>query len=218
MNKKQKSIAAIAAVGIIGLAAVPAGAAVDNLIGSGKIRDNSIRSIDLKDGKAVGTKDLRPGLLAAISREDDDRPDAYTVSDTATVANIGGEFGKFTDTVRATEVEVLHLTPGKWLVQSDGFFKSNQATSGLTRMQLALRVNDGSDEGLDYGTCFTGAMSPLADREGTCSTSRVVEVDPITQGEGIKVQIFAFGYADDEGAADSGKIDVTAHVNAIQVD
>ena len=79
-------------------------------------------------------------------------------------------------------------------------------------MQLALRVDDGTDWGVDYGTCFTGAVSALADREASCSTTRVVEVDEPTE-----VLVFGFGYQDDLGSADSGKVDATAHVTAVSV-
>ena len=44
------------------------GAVAGRLINSADIKDNAIRSIDLKDGKAVGAADLKPGLAAKVDR------------------------------------------------------------------------------------------------------------------------------------------------------
>lgn len=126
---------------------------------------------------------------------------------TANVANIGGSF-----TTRATQLGTFELQPGTYLLSSDGFFISNAATSGMTRMQLAIRGVDGTEWGADLGTCFTGLASPLADREVTCNTTRTVVVE-----ETLTVNVMAFGYADDQGSADSGKFDVTANVSAVKV-
>ena len=51
------------------------GAVAGSLIGSSDIRDNSVRSIDLRDGKAVGTKDLRPGLANRVNQHAQDGAD-----------------------------------------------------------------------------------------------------------------------------------------------
>lgn len=129
------------------------------------------------------------------------------------ITDIGGTFGKFTGTVRATEVGTFTLPKGTHQVSADGFFTSNAATSGKTRLQLALRVNDGTDWGKDFGTCFTGAASVLANREATCHTTRVVSVAAPTE-----VKVYAFGYTDDQGSADSGKFAAIAYVSATYVD
>lgn len=213
MHKPNKaSVAAVAISGIILAGAGVAGAEAAGLIGSGKIKDDSIRSVDLKDGAAVGMADLKPGLRDKVSTDSDTFATATYETGSATVANIGGSFGKFTETVRATELATVTLEPGTYVVTADGFFVTNDATSGLTRMQLALRVDDGSEWGVDHGTCFTGAVSVLADREASCSTTRVVEVE-----ESTDVVVYGFGYQDDQGSADSGKIDATAHVTALSV-
>lgn len=131
---------------------------------------------------------------------------------TATVADVGGTFGKFPDNVRATILDTVDLPAGKYVVTGEGFFINNDATSGQSRMQLALRVEDGSDWGQDLGTCFTGAISPLKNRESHCSSTRVV-----TLAEDSIVKVFAFGYADDQGSADSGKVNATSFVTALPV-
>lgn len=137
----------------------------------------------------------------------------HQTSEATPVANIGGTFGKFTATVRATQLDSLTLPAGTYQLTGDGFFHSTAAVTGLTRLQLALRINDGTDWGVDVGTCFTDSTSPLADRETTCQTTRVVELDAPTQ-----ILVYAFGYADNQGSADSGKFTAVAHVSAIHVD
>ncbi|KQW50923.1 hypothetical protein ASC77_25015 [Nocardioides sp. Root1257] len=139
---------------------------------------------------------------------------AADASSTAkTVTNIGGTFGKFTATVRATELDSFTLPAGTYQLTADGFFHSTAAVSGLTRLQLALRINDGTDWGVDVGTCFTDSTSPLADRESSCQTTRVIELAAPTE-----VLVYAFGYADNQGSADSGKFQAVSHVSAIRVD
>lgn len=137
---------------------------------------------------------------------------AMETSEKMTVTDVGGSFGMFPGPVRATLVDTVALPAGTYVLSADGFFSSNKATSGKTRMQLALRIADGTAWGKDVGTCFTGAMSVLANREGTCSTSRVVALTGPAD-----VLVYAFGYADDQGAADSGAIDARSYVNAIRV-
>jgi hypothetical protein len=123
------------------------------------------------------------------------------------IASIGGSFAD-----RATELGSFELEPGTYLVSSDGFFITNDATSGGTRMQLAIRGMDGSKWGVDYGTCFTNLISTLEKREATCNTTRAVEV-----AETTTVKVYGFGYADDQGSADSGKVDAAAFVSAVRV-
>ena len=99
------------------------------------------------------------------------------------------------------------------MLTADGFFIAKAGTSptGKTRMQLALRVGKTTTEfGTDAGTCFTGATSTLPNREATCSTTRVVNFTSPTV-----VEVIAFGYADDQGAADSGVFNVKSFVTAI---
>ncbi|MFT3871705.1 MAG: hypothetical protein QM714_03525 [Nocardioides sp.] len=82
---------------------------------------------------------------------------------------------------------------------------------GIRTVSFALRVDDGSPWGLDFGTCFA-PVSPAKDRESTCSSTRIVSVTDPTA-----VLVYAFGYSDDTGSADSGKIDAKAFVTAVRV-
>lgn len=126
----------------------------------------------------------------------------YVATDPALINLIGGTFS-----TRATQIGTLTLSAGEYVITGNAFFGSLTAVSGKTRLQLALRTAAGED----LGTCFTGATSTLPNREITCSTTRVVELASETE-----VEIFAFGYADDQGSADSGKFGVQAFVTAVR--
>jgi hypothetical protein len=200
-------------------------AVAGDLIGSGDIKNDSVRSLDIKDG-TVRQSDLTDGAQAALAGKDGERgpqgpkgePGA-AASDvlgtsvlgktfpTTTVAEIGGSF-----TTRSTRVGSFELEPGTYLLSTDGFFITNEATSGKTRMQVAVRGVDGSPWGSDLGTCFTGLISTLNAREATCNTTRTVVIDELTT-----VDVKAFGYADDQGSADSGKVNATLSVSAVKV-
>lgn len=139
------------------------------------------------------------------------------VSNTETVTDIGGTFGKFGDDVRATELGTFNLDPGTHVISADGFFNNNEELNyDGTRMQLALRVDDVDDNatgwGLDYGTCFTGAISVVDDRDATCNTTRAV-----TLTESETVTVLAFGYNDDESNKNSGSVSATAFISAVSV-
>jgi len=222
------SVGVMATVAVIGIGGTATAA---HLIGSKDIKNNSVRSVDLRDGtikisdlnattiselRAAAGKDGKDGTNGTDGKDGVDGKDATlaanSTSDPAIVQNIGGSFGKFTGTVRATKVDEVSLPAGTYQLTADGFFHSTAATSGLTRMQLAVRVDDGTDWGKDLGTCFTDATSPLANREATCSSTRVVTLDAPTT-----VQVFAFGYADDQGSFDSGKFAAVSYLSAIKL-
>jgi hypothetical protein len=190
--------AAVAGVVAVGAAS---GAVADRLVGSPQIKDGGVHKVD--------TSQWIQGQLAKA----DTVPTMYRQSAPATVADVGGTFGKFTEIVRATELHSFTLQPGRYVVTADGFFMTNSADATRdVRMQLALRVNDGSDWGLDYGTAFTGQLSPLANREATTHSTRVVTLDAPTL-----VQVFAFGYEDDQGSTASGQIAARSYVTAERI-
>ncbi|GGR43225.1 hypothetical protein J2S40_004275 [Nocardioides luteus] len=188
-------------------------------VGASEIRNGSITGADIND---TTEKNLKGAKGAKGDKGDKGDPGAdgkdgvvspaYSASDSSIVQAIGGSFGKFTDGVRATRVDTIELPAGEYVLTAEGFFVNSQATTGKTRMQLAVRVDDGSDWGKDFGTCFTGATSPLANRESHCSSTRVVTVD----ADDV-VDVYAFGYADDQGSADSGKVSVKSFVTALPV-
>lgn len=65
--QKRTIIASLAVTAGLVLAGTT-GAVAGSLIGSADIRDNSVRSIDLKDGRGVGQSDLKPGLAAKVNK------------------------------------------------------------------------------------------------------------------------------------------------------
>lgn len=228
-----KKIIAVVALAIMALILSPLGATAAALIGSPEIKDQSVQSVDIAAG-GVGASEVRNGSLTGTDMnpntvkrflagekalQENDAQDArlddleaqepaYSASDLTTVTTIGGTFGKFPEP-RATQIDSFELAAGKYVVTTEGFFINNAATSGQTRMQIAVRVDDETDWGQDLGTCFTGAISPLANRESHCSTTRVVEL-----AEDSSVIVYGFGYADDQGSADSGKVDVKTYLTA----
>jgi hypothetical protein len=123
------------------------------------------------------------------------------------VADIGGKFHDAQDGQGATVVDSFNLPAGTHQITTDGFFTSTAENSGMTRLQVAVRAGN-----QDLGTCFTGAASPLAGREATCSTTRVVTVSETTP-----VTVYVFGYQDDQGGSDSGKFAAATTTSALKV-
>ena len=120
-----------------------------------------------------------------------------------TVTNIGGSFA-----TRATVADTYTLPVGTHQISTDGFFVSTAVTSGFTRLQVAVRGAGGQD----FGTCFTGTASALAQREATCSTTRVATVTQPTP-----VTVWVFGYADNQGSADGGLFTAYTSSSALKV-
>lgn len=222
MQKILSNRLALVVLAVIALFAIgTTGATAVQLITSKDLKDDSVKSRDIRDG-TIKMKDLKDTTIEALQGPQVAPAPVQTplgaqlaaneTSGVTVIDDIGGTFGKFTETVRATKLDEVALPAGTYQLSVDGFFKSTAATSGQTRLQLAVRVDDGSDWGLDLGTCFTGAASALANREATCATTRVVTLTATTQ-----VQVFAFGYADDQGSADSGKFTAQSFLTAIEV-
>lgn len=217
----KRSILAVGAgvATVIALSATTAYAA--GQIGSAGIKDNSLQSVDYKDG-SVKERDTSPWIQRRVQEVDDLRGDVnmlkgvgHLQTDSVPVADVGGSFGKFTSEggPRATLLGTVPLEPGAYVIDADGFFITNSADpSRDVRMQLALRVDDGTDWGVDHGTCFTGEMSPLANREGTCHSTRVVEVT-----ETSDLLVYAFGYEDDQGSGASGQVAARAYITGTQI-
>lgn len=119
------------------------------------------------------------------------------------IANIGGSFK-----TSKTKVGEFTLEPGTWLINSTAFFARTATGVPGTRPQLALRVGASATAfGDDYGTILGAEISPAKDRELSGSTVKVVKVTKSTT-----VEVFAFGYNDDAGAAGSGQITAAASV------
>jgi hypothetical protein len=238
MNRNLKAGAAVVVAALLFAVGGVSTAVAAKLITGADIAANTITAANLAPGsvgkselKAGIVKDGKPGKTGPAGATGPQGPigpqgapgdpasdvlgdlAASSTADPAVVTNIGGTFGTFTvGPVRATLLDTVTLPAGNYVLTANGFFHSTVAVSGLTRMQLALRIDDGTDWGVDVGTCFTDATSPLADREATCSTSRVVEL-----AAPADVLVYAFGYADNQGSADSGKFAASSYVNAVKV-
>ena len=197
-------------------------------VGSGKVEDGSLKLRDIdpatvtelqgpsfagdalrgEKGEKGDTGPAGPAGAQGPTGPQGPKGDSATLSANSSsdglvpVTYIGGRFGE-----RATQVDTFTLPAGTHRITTDGFFTSTATTSGLTRLQVAVRAG-----GQDLGTCFTGAASPLAGREATCSTTRVVTLDAPTD-----VTVYVFGYADDQGSADSGKFAAYTTTSALQV-
>lgn len=159
----------------------------------------------IKDG-SVHQSDLTTKVAGLLNKDNGSSVKNFTTGP-QTITNIGGSFATL-----HTDLGSFKLRAGTYLISGDGFFHSDTATSGLTRLQLAIRGDDGSTFGQDYGTCFTGLASATANREASCTTVRTVT---LSAPQTINVQ--AFGYADDTGSADSGKFVVTPNVSVIKI-
>lgn len=217
MFKLTKPAALVAGAAVLLAVGSTGGAVAGSLITGADIRNNSLTSSDIRKN-GVGNSEITP-FSVTVSKLSTGARNTIAASDklgesvvattfaTTPIPNIGGSFA-----TRSTQVGSFDLEPGTYLLSTDGFFINNAATSGLTRMQVAVRGVDGSTFGSDLGTCFTGLISTLPNREATCNTTRTVVIDAPTT-----VSVKAFGYADDQGSADGGKVDASLSVSAVKV-
>ncbi len=136
--------------------------------------------------------------------------DQFAPSGVVTIEHIGGSFND-----RATLIGDIDLPrAGTYQINGYAFFDTVDAVSERgerTHLELALRVEDESQWGRDLGTCFTGPF-PKGDREATCQSVRVVTVD-----EATTVDIYAFGYNDDQSSTGDESFTVAPDVSAIRV-
>lgn len=220
MKSHTKKLGLTLAAAVALVAASTGGAVADRLITSADVENNSLRAVDLAPSSvakselasgAVGWGKLNQPTKAKLKKMGGKDVLGSSVvarqTDKVNVALVGGSFAQ-----RATQADTYDLEPGTYLVSTDGFFITNAATSGKTRMQVAVRGVDGSQWGKDLGTCFTGLVSTLANREATCNTTRTVVIDTPTT-----VNVKVFGYADDQGSADSALVDAYVTTSVVRV-
>jgi hypothetical protein len=117
----------------------------------------------------------------------------------ATIDKIGGSFA-----TNATKLGSFKLTAGSWNLFFKERFERTVTGAAGTRMQLAIR--DGSS-GEDFGTDMGTEISPLKGRELVQSGVSYVTVDGDTT-----LDVYGFGYNDDQSAAGSGEITGKAQV------
>jgi hypothetical protein len=68
MKNRKNAILMVVGLVVALLFASAAGATAGMLIGSNQIKDGSIRSVDLKNGKAVGEQDLKPDVVEKLNK------------------------------------------------------------------------------------------------------------------------------------------------------
>jgi hypothetical protein len=223
---RSRIIAAFAVVGVLfgGSALLPASAAQipeatptapANSVTSKSIKDGAVSQTDMLPAvnqvylntynNTVGFPALKPEVAATL-----DIGKAFVVKDFAavTVANIGGPFK-----TNKTKVGEFTLPAGTWRIDQTAFFARTIAGVAGTRPQLALRVGASATEfGTDFGTILGAEISPSAGRELSGTTMKFVTVAAPTL-----VEVFAFGYNDNGGAAGGGEITAAAQVGAVKV-
>lgn len=199
----------------LGINSVASGEVLDNSLTSADVKNASLTGSDVKN-KSLTTNDLSDATIASL-RGNDGKPgingeDGIVSPDhkrfTAEAVPVGGKFAE-----RAKMTGRFTMKAGKYLITTDALFRSNQATSGNTSLQVAVRGEDGSTWGSDLGTGFTGSSPEQANREVTTSTTRVVRLV-----EDTEVTISVFGYENNgQGSADSGKFDAEVYFTAVPV-
>jgi hypothetical protein len=207
MKLRNSRLLTVAGIGIATVLVIGGTATAASRITAHDIATGAANSRVIKDG-SVHQEDMNPNVVGLLHRPDvlGSSVENFTTNP-QTITAIGGSFAAL-----HTDLGSFSLPAGTYLITGDGFFHSDTATSGLTRLQLAIRGDDGTTFGQDYGTCFTGLASATANREASCTTVRTIT---LSATQTIKVQ--AFGYADDTGSADSGKFVVTPNVSVIKV-
>ena len=129
----------------------------------------------------------------------------------ATITAMGGSFA-----TGKTNVGDFTLPAGTWLVNTSAFFLRTVAGVEGTRPQLALRIGDSYEPpivwGTDAGTVMGAEISETVNREVTGSDVKVVVL-----AAPAKVNVYGFGYNDDQGSAGSGQIKVSAQISAVRI-
>lgn len=166
---------------------------VDNSIPKSKIVPAD-RDAFLKDEVGV---DVKGGIVAADS------------FDAVVIEKVGGSFK--TNKTKLGSVNIK--SAGKYRIDISMFAIRNTAGAAGTRPQLAARVGSTDTAfGLDFGTVFPGPLSPTKDREITGSTFKIVTVDGPTT-----VDLFGFGYNDDQSAAGSGEFSMASSISVTAI-
>jgi hypothetical protein len=181
-------------------------------IDSGDIENNSVRSVDVKNGD-LKLKDMSDWTLKNLSRDSDSFADTTgnALADPMTIEKIGGPIND-----NNTNLDVgVTLEPGRYVVTVDGSFISDQAAGEGTPAvypQLSLWI-DRNDDGNFQWQALEGDISPnalmptAANRHISVHGSTVIDVDEITN-----VGVLGFGYAADGSDARSGEIKVNRAV------
>lgn len=135
----------------------------------------------------------------------------FSVGDETTVADMGGSWGTFA-APRATLIDTVSLEAGEYLLNAEGIMTTLGADADGFFGQIAVRSVDNTTWGKDLGTCFTADFGTQANREASCSTTRVVEF-----AEQTEVKVFAFGYQRDGQGGVSNAVKAKSFLTATPV-
>lgn len=227
----------IAVLGLLIVGFVSAGSAqAGRLIGSGSIRDNSVRSVDIRDS-TIRERDLAESVIKRIDAYKASTPapagatgstgpkgekgdkglpgdpasdvfgSGYNAFDnTMLIQNIGGSFS-----TRSTFAGNFTLEPGTYLLNTSAFFdRIDNAQASSPQMQVALRSHGTYPR--DLGTILTGNFPSTGDREITGANSTVVEIEDTTV-----VDVRLFGYNNDGSSTGSGNYAANVQVSAVKI-
>lgn len=205
MKTTFSKVAAVTAGAVVltGLGSVGV-ATAGQLIGSPQIKDESIKSKDIRDGQ-VRASDLNGKVNKSIERAAASGIQHAAGQDTV-IENIGGSISD-----RFTKVEGAELTLGKgtYVFTLSGAFISDTAAaadSAPVYPQVSLWLDKNNNDEFEWrddeGSISPNALMPTAkDRHVSASGTTVITLDKKTT-----VKVLAFGYAGDTSAARSGEI------------
>jgi len=184
-----------------------------NSVASSRIQDGGVAWPDLavdsvsgykvKDG-TIAEPDLSAGVVAKLNAPDGDVNGASTLKaayNNVTVENVGGSW-----LTRKTDLGSFTLPAGTWVINASAKFSRTVAdeTDPLyqTRPQLAVRAfpTEANPFGQDFGTVMN-TIAPYVNADMFGSDSKRV----VLTGE-TTFTVAAFGYQDNRGSDDSGKI------------
>ena len=136
---------------------------------------------------------------------------AFSAGSETTVADLGGSWGTFA-APRATLIDTVSLAAGEYMLSTEGIMTTLGSDADGFFGQIAVRSANGETWGADLGTCFTADFGTQANREASCSTTRVVEF-----AEQTEVKVFAFGYQRDGQGGVSNAVKAKSFLTATPV-
>jgi hypothetical protein len=176
-----------------------------------KTPDKSVWSNSLNNS-VVSEQKLHPAVRTKLTYG---AGSVVSISDSVPIVYVGGPFN---DPARGkTTVGKFDLAPGTWLLTTSAKFTRTEAAAAgeaATRPMVGLRYNvsDTNVWGEDAGSIGGADISPVLNRDLFGSAVQTVKVTtPVT------VFVYGFGYADDQGSAASGKINVQTSTTATKI-
>lgn len=187
-------------------------------VGYSEVRNGSLTGTDMNPNTVKrfladtkGMTQAEKDSYALKSEVPDPIDPVFSVGNETTVADMGGSWGTFA-APRATQIDTVSLEAGEYLLNAEGIMSTLGADADGFFGQIAVRSVDGTTWGKDLGTCFTADFGTQANREASCSTTRVVEFSEQTE-----VKVFAFGYQRDGQGGVSNAVKAKSFLTATPV-